>query len=1206
MSHSSYPYRRPVKDARSDSYQASDQLRTSDDGNLYRRTQEPSHSTMSSSSYSSRHSTMETHQSQKPPEKALSLLSSCGLKPEDLALLAELPEHLITVESLPGLLMEIKNKRRKQSSSSTSHSTTFHPPPANLSSKPKLTSTEWEQIRSQPVQYPLEQTYRDPQPQPLPPEKVASWQDRWGNPRQTGSITLKPSSSFTSDESSYVVDYNFGKKANAFPSYERPSYSTAPGRRCSSSSSAPIASSVDLDYRYATATSADYNQEDFPKSRVKVAKMPSRKAALDFHGETPETYPCACSLCDITVLSEKSWVAHINGPQHADGQLLLLQLFPDWDCRMESISRSDDQPAKSKAGEGKVSSAQRPNQSSGGRLENRPRNKKKKSQSSSKVVCAKFEAQTYEEHSLRRLAEQFGKVVKMIMFPSLAFVEMGSNGQAMDIVKYYTANPIETEGKRITFYVSQTFNFLQSSKVLSFTPSPVGKEGYLDLMAIAKRFGTVLYSLFLPSVAFVEMSNAIDAQKLVDYYSSTSLKIDGVSLQVAFSSEYSTLRNVPSTRKYEESSKRQRSPSPKNSAHSPGKDPSHKRERRSRSKEKEDNVHSSREGERRRRTRKRSEEGNTRSSSKHSSPGSSRSSHTRDSEKVPGPDKTVIKKTTSKPDEAASPGSSQPQTEKKTTKEQGLTKTQAPTVEPASTHPTAHPCSTKDKAQLATTDQVAQSDAEKPKPDGVYQSAECIKQEEASGSCDMTGTVDSDMDSDIEGMEVIGEDGVHMDDSMEEAVCLEDMEQQERLEDETKSCTSETDTAVAPEEERRQAKAEEVKGVKEEVMEQAEMETAPSVELSTAAPSGQEPEPKKDGDDLIASSTKEEEEEDPDFPESLENCITLDELEEEHSEDEDKNKRHRSRCHYSRVIYINNLPFSHYTDVQFVKIVKGLGKVVRYFLIRNRREGFLEMSSSEEATRTASELNMKPIEFNGSRLGIHISRKYHRLTAGWRVESDSELDSERRGHRTRSTYRSKQTRNRSHSKPKTSERNDSAKKTPEKEEPTAKEDSSIKTEENDPSKKAGECEESVAEKEDLTAKATSKNVKERSVVSEEQAVGSTTQDSDENGGKADKLNTPYSQASDEKDREGPQKRPAEKTESREEEVQTQSDPIKTWMDSFKPNNPVGMEFVRPVVGYFCNLCQVIYADEDEAKKEHCSSLSHYQKFMEHGDKDCTS
>ena len=222
----------------------------------------------------------------------------------------------------------------------------------------------------------------------------------------------------------------------------------------------------------------------------------------------------------------------------------------------------------------------------------------------------------------------------------------------------------------------------------------------------------------------------------------------------------------------------------------------------------------------------------------------------------------LFTETTSKPDEAASPGSSQPQTEEKT-KEQGLTKTQAPTLEPASTHPQAHPSSTEDKAQSATTDQVAQSNAEKPKPDDVDQSAECIKQEEASGSWDMTGTVvcDSDMDSDIEGMEVIGEDGVHMDDSMEEEdVCLEDMEQQDRLEDETKSSPSETETAVAPEEKGSQAKEEEVKGEKEEVMERAEMETVPSVELSTAALSGQEPEPKKDEDDLIAATTMDEEE----------------------------------------------------------------------------------------------------------------------------------------------------------------------------------------------------------------------------------------------------------------------------------------------------------------------------------------------------------
>ncbi len=41
----------------------------------------------------------------------------------------------------------------------------------------------------------------------------------------------------------------------------------------------------------------------------------------------------------------------------------------------------------------------------------------------------------------------------------------------------------------------------------------------------------------------------------------------------------------------------------------------------------------------------------------------------------------------------------------------------------------------------------------------------------------------------------------------------------------------------------------------------------------------------------------------------------------------------------------------------------------------------------------------------------------------------------------------------------------------------------------------------------------------------------------------------------------------------------------------------GTEFVRPVVGYFCSLCQLIYADEDEAKLQHCSSAAHYNKYQ---------
>ncbi|KTG34851.1 hypothetical protein cypCar_00010185 [Cyprinus carpio] len=43
-------------------------------------------------------------------------------------------------------------------------------------------------------------------------------------------------------------------------------------------------------------------------------------------------------------------------------------------------------------------------------------------------------------------------------------------------------------------------------------------------------------------------------------------------------------------------------------------------------------------------------------------------------------------------------------------------------------------------------------------------------------------------------------------------------------------------------------------------------------------------------------------------------------------------------------------------------------------------------------------------------------------------------------------------------------------------------------------------------------------------------------------------------------------------------------------------DPVGTEFVRPVVGYFCSLCNAIYASEEEAKDEHCRTPMHHQKL----------
>lgn len=298
MSHN-YPHRRQPSDSdlRPDpgSYSSSGRRRASPDHDFYRPPQESFSSSYRASS-----------RAQWAQDGAV--LSSCGLEPSDLALLAELPEDVLTVESLPQVLKQLKGKRgtvksfppnAPSSSSAYSHSSA-HRPAVSPSTR------NWDQPGSQLLQYPGGQV----KPSPLLPDL-----DRWGNPRTCRSSRTGPPSS----SSSYVVDYNHGpgssehgktgRDASPGSSQHRTSFSSAAGgkrTRPSQLGSADYRSAPPLEYRRKTREGRHESDTSFIKSSSQLsASTPSKKEALDFHGTTPPVYPHSCSLCDITVMSER-------------------------------------------------------------------------------------------------------------------------------------------------------------------------------------------------------------------------------------------------------------------------------------------------------------------------------------------------------------------------------------------------------------------------------------------------------------------------------------------------------------------------------------------------------------------------------------------------------------------------------------------------------------------------------------------------------------------------------------------------------------------------------------------------------------------------------------------------------------------------------------------------------------------------------------
>ncbi|XP_037832600.1 zinc finger protein 638 isoform X2 [Kryptolebias marmoratus] len=58
-------------------------------------------------------------------------------------------------------------------------------------------------------------------------------------------------------------------------------------------------------------------------------------------------------------------------------------------------------------------------------------------------------------------------------------------------------------------------------------------------------------------------------------------------------------------------------------------------------------------------------------------------------------------------------------------------------------------------------------------------------------------------------------------------------------------------------------------------------------------------------------------------------------------------------------------------------------------------------------------------------------------------------------------------------------------------------------------------------------------------------------------------------------------------------------PMDFKLPPFNPKNPLGLEFVVPKSGFFCNLCSIFYLNESTAKEIHCSSERHYDNLQKH-------
>ncbi|GAA6099198.1 matrin 3-like 1.2 [Tachysurus ichikawai] len=449
----------------------------------------------------------------------MKLFASLGLSPNDLDVLAQVPEENISVETLPHLIMQLKNRKAEAS--------------RHLASD----------LLSQSLS---------------PDPSYRGGRDKWGD-MQGG--RLDRSTASTSQSRTSQSDFGYSSTQDlSSRSYDMLDYGS------SGSSRDRQYSELSSDrYRGLGTTSSSASDDLFMQRRM---GYPSQGKIQDFLGVMPHMFPHVCSLCDFDVHSSMEWTQHTTGMRHTENRRVLLQLYPDWDPQMPSGRMSDTLSLSSKnrsdglLGVAPSSMRQRTSMGSNWGSTSSMSLSNKSSYSSTPKIRSRVVVVKYDEKpklsALFALASRFGAIREHLVLKNKAFLELATHEEALAMTNHYQNKPATLHGREVKIYLSKDLLVIEkndrpdrenrnrdSGPVVFFSNLPRETEKKAELLTVARRFGTVVNHLFLNDQAFVQMGNSEDAEMLVKYYTIHPLTISRRTIHMNICTKYKTLTVVP-------------------------------------------------------------------------------------------------------------------------------------------------------------------------------------------------------------------------------------------------------------------------------------------------------------------------------------------------------------------------------------------------------------------------------------------------------------------------------------------------------------------------------------------------------------------------------------------------------------------------------------------------------------------------------------